>query len=1025
MANSESVKRSVNIYIDSGDAQKTLDALILKENKLKDALGKATDPKQQKALNDELAKMQEPLDRATKKVKGELGPSLKDLQSTVAKLSAQLKKMSTEDADFSKTLGQYNQARQQLNQLSDAVNQVKKAQGGEQGGGLFGKIFGGALAADMVGRGIELVKENIGQAVEWALQLEGVKRGYDKLNKPDLLNELRAATHGTITDLELMKKAVQANNFQIPLEKLGTLMEFAHRRAEETGKSVDDLMNSLMTGLARQSTRPFVQLGISNKQLQEELKKTGNFAQATFKIIDDELEAMGPALETNAVKVERFKATWANWWTEIGTGAVEVGSNVAGFFETIFSAANGFFGNFGEAAANMATKQAEKMQQDRARVIQGGYDFELRMIQQFGTDFAGADKAGREKIINEAQGQWQIINNDLQRALANHETQQAASLRRQLSLWTEFVKKIKEQAALGSSQTLAGIDAQIEEANQTIQTALIGSKEFKDAQLELKALQKQRDDASGKTAEEAATKQEAAARKAADKRKAANDKETADKKHLKEELDKLEATMIMANETTTDKEIKATVEKYNELKKLAHGDAVLTLKIEKDRDEAIHQILVKSLNEDFEVTKKAFEKRDKLIREGVEKFIEGTSKLKIPELVSDSVAADKLVQHQLDLTSATGKKKLELQKGDLQKQEDAEIKALQARGISSATQEKAIHEKYQKERDKLDTDHFAKQAGQYLAFAQSAMGILDTINQAKTAAENAELERDKRANDEKKANLDKRLKDGLISQKQHDDEIKKLDDAYSKRQHELAVKQFKRNQRMQIVQALMNGASAVVKILAETPKFDFGVMTAIEIGLAAATTAAEVAAIASQKPPEFGHGGLLDGPLHGQGGMGVYDQHGRKQAEMEGGEGIANRRTMGDPNTYQVTGTPSQIISRLNAMGGGVSWASGATAVPAWSVQQPQQVNFSAVNASIGTMRRHYASGGVFDNAESSVATSQSQDQLNNTLKFLTGAIVGLQQQMQSPIKAYTVLTEHEATADRLKAIRDDATMKG
>lgn len=76
----------------------------------------------------------------------------------------------------------------------------------------------------------------------------------------------------------------------------------------------------------------------------------------------------------------------------------------------------------------------------------------------------------------------------------------------------------------------------------------------------------------------------------------------------------------------------------------------------------------------------------------------------------------------------------------------------------------------------------------------------------------------------------------------------------------------------------------------------------------------------------LGQGGQLRGPSHTNGGMPVYNpQTGQKVAEMEGKEGIINARSMEDKNIYSVTGTPSQIASRLNAEGGGVDWFGGAT----------------------------------------------------------------------------------------------------
>jgi hypothetical protein len=1072
MAN-ESVKRSVSVYIDSGNAQQTLDRLIAKEKDLKSALSQASDPKVVKQLNTELSKLQEPLDRATKKVKGELGPSFKDLQNTVTNLSKQLKKMSTEDADYSKTLAQYKAANVELDRQKESLGRIKTAH--EETGRSFGDIFkrvaeytGAFLIIEKLADGVkEFFKGSIEESNKAEEAASTLKNSLENAGRVDLFNTLteqaekfhdaykrinpndikdifsKLVDYGklsenqisSLTDViinyaarekvslqdatDVFTKAFEgqarslkkygvdlsdahtvSQRFNVIMDQMGQKVKGSELAFEQTSRGWMEVWKEKLVGLEEKVGDFLKKLtGLEEQQFQNAVaaKKEANEGQALL----DQYEELSKKVNKTAADKQNLQHVTSELTTIFGNSVLKINAETGAMELNI-------------GATKDLIKQKLLLANGKASEIAAKFNKTIDDQKEATDNLTKSQKVYDEQVKSSGVTIESINKKDLENArLTDNAVGQ--------DVYTEQEKKI-----IKVNKAINDYRGTINNAKKDGQDYLKQLNElgFKETDVQ-KLFNPEHVDPNKVVGNGNPNNDPAANKKAESERKAAEKKILDDRKQLEKELLKLQATMLIAGESETDKEVRATVEKYDGLKELAHGNADEIAKIEKAKYDAILQIQLKGEQASTDATIKDIEKREKIIRDGVDKFIENTSKLHIPTLVSDSVAADKLAQHQIDLMNFTGKKKLDLQKVDLQKQEDAEIQALRARGISTGTQENAIHEKFQRERDKLDTNYFAQQADKYLAFAQSAMGILDTINQAKTAQENAELERDKRANDAKKANLDKRLKDGLISQKQHDDEVKKLDDAYDKRQHELAVKQFKRNQRMQIAQAVMNGASAVVKILAETPKFDFGVMTAIEIGLAAATTAAEIAAIASAKPPEFGHGGLLNGPLHKQGGMGVYDQYGRKQAEMEGGEGIANRRTMGDPNTYQVTGTPSQIISRLNAMGGGVSWAGGATAVPAWSVQQPQQVNFSAVNASIGSVRRYYASGGVFDNPGSSEATSQSQDQLNNTLKFLTGAILSLQQQMQSPIKAYTVLTEHEATAKRLQDIRDDATMKG
>jgi hypothetical protein len=73
--------------------------------------------------------------------------------------------------------------------------------------------------------------EAITQSVELAREAEGIKRAFDRIDKPDLLQNLREATHNTVSDLELMKNAVKFDNFNLSLDQMGTFLAFAQQQA--------------------------------------------------------------------------------------------------------------------------------------------------------------------------------------------------------------------------------------------------------------------------------------------------------------------------------------------------------------------------------------------------------------------------------------------------------------------------------------------------------------------------------------------------------------------------------------------------------------------------------------------------------------------------------------------------------------------------------------------------------------------------------------------------------------------------
>ena len=145
--------------------------------------------------------------------------------------------MSKQDIDFKigADLKQFRSA------MGNIDHSLKRLSGGF---GALGGVIGASFAVDAI-------RQFVTESVELANQAEGVKRAFDRINDPQLLSELRTATKGTLDDLELMKAAVKAKNFNIPLEQLGGLLAFAQQRAGETGESIEYMTESIVTGIAR------------------------------------------------------------------------------------------------------------------------------------------------------------------------------------------------------------------------------------------------------------------------------------------------------------------------------------------------------------------------------------------------------------------------------------------------------------------------------------------------------------------------------------------------------------------------------------------------------------------------------------------------------------------------------------------------------------------------------------------------------------------------------------------------------
>lgn len=164
-------------------------------------------------------------------------------------------------------------------------------------------------------------------------EAQGVSEAFERLpNSVKLMAELKEATKGTVSELDLMKRSVMAANFGISLEALPKLLEFASIRAKQTGQSVDYLVDSIVTGIGRKSKLILDNLGISAVALGEamhgvsmEAATVGEVADAVGKIAAKELENMGEMSENASTKLERLSANWVNLKVAIGEAANSTG----------------------------------------------------------------------------------------------------------------------------------------------------------------------------------------------------------------------------------------------------------------------------------------------------------------------------------------------------------------------------------------------------------------------------------------------------------------------------------------------------------------------------------------------------------------------------------------------------------------------------------------------------------------------------------------------------------------------------
>jgi len=196
--------------------------------------------------------------------------------------------------------------------------------------------------------GITALGVAMGKLALDAARFEDVEKKFKKLadsqgvNAGNMLANMKALTKGTISELELMKKANTAILLGLPIDRFDEMLQIALGAAQATGESSEFMLNSLVVALGRGSKLMLDNLGIlidvekaqeeyaasmgkTSAQLSDTEKKQA-FINKALEIGNRNLEAMGGVQESVAIKWERFKAT-------LQDNAIVLGKNLTPAFE--------------------------------------------------------------------------------------------------------------------------------------------------------------------------------------------------------------------------------------------------------------------------------------------------------------------------------------------------------------------------------------------------------------------------------------------------------------------------------------------------------------------------------------------------------------------------------------------------------------------------------------------------------------------------------------------------------------------
>lgn len=307
-------------------AQSSLNSFIQSQGGLSAAIDKE---------NDKIGKFVGMMGNMTSSAKTARG-QMKDYKGTLEQLTTQYNMLT--DAQ-KKTVGpeylnaidklknKFGEAKTQVEEFNRSLNGIDTSK--VSGGGLFGggkldgmlQVFGGNVLTKIAGVGVGFAAElgdMVRQGAELARQGEGIRIAFERLGRGDILQGLREATHGTVTDLELMKAAVKFNDFKLPIEELGTMLAFAQQKAKDTGQSVDYMVDSIVTGLGRKSLMILDNLGLSATEIRDKMKETGDMTKAVGEIIREQMSKAGNYVETAADKAKKADVELKNAMEDLG-----------------------------------------------------------------------------------------------------------------------------------------------------------------------------------------------------------------------------------------------------------------------------------------------------------------------------------------------------------------------------------------------------------------------------------------------------------------------------------------------------------------------------------------------------------------------------------------------------------------------------------------------------------------------------------------------------------------------------------
>jgi len=216
-------------------------------------------------------------------------------------------------------------------------------------------MWGGAAGAGAAAIAIHVSKTG--------MQFEQLDRGFNNLaasqgkNADEYLKRIKDVSHGTVSEVEIMRKANQAMLLGLDLDTIEKMMEGAAVIAQATGQDVGYMFESLAMGVGRESRMLLDNLGIivkveeANQAYADRLgitvselsdaDKKAAFLNATMEGLNERTEALGGYTEDTATQIAVLKTNMDDAAASAGTKLLPALDGVVGGLNMIIEASGG------------------------------------------------------------------------------------------------------------------------------------------------------------------------------------------------------------------------------------------------------------------------------------------------------------------------------------------------------------------------------------------------------------------------------------------------------------------------------------------------------------------------------------------------------------------------------------------------------------------------------------------------------------------------------------------------------------